>query len=164
MSLMSHSSASSQTVRAELDVRAVLAAVDTVLGRRDRPVALHEPRFGARERELVLDCIDTNWVSSAGKYVTQFEQMVAAATGARMPSPSSTAPRRCTPRCCSRASRPTTRCMLPSITFVATANAVSHAGAIPHFVEFELGYAGARSGGAGRASCTRSRCAGTANA
>ena len=48
-----------------------------------RPVALHEPRFGARERELVLDCIDTNWVSSAGKYVTQFEQMVAAATGAR---------------------------------------------------------------------------------
>ena len=39
--------------------------------------------LGARERELVLDCIDTNWVSTAGKYVTQFEQMVAAATGAR---------------------------------------------------------------------------------
>ena len=35
--------------------------------------------------------------------------------------------------------------LLPSITFVATANAVSHAGAIPHFVDFELGYAGCRS-------------------
>ena len=52
-------------------------------GSATRPVALHEPRLGARERELVLDCIDTNWVSSAGKYVTRFEQMVAAATGAR---------------------------------------------------------------------------------
>ena len=35
------------------------------------------------EEQLVLDCIDTNWVSSAGKYVTRFEEMVAAATGAR---------------------------------------------------------------------------------
>jgi perosamine synthetase len=67
----------------ELDVQAVLKAVDDVLLSATRPVALHEPRLGARERELVLDCIDTNWVSSAGKYVTQFEQMVAAATGAR---------------------------------------------------------------------------------
>ena len=67
---------------AELDVPAVLAAVDTVLASATRPVALHEPRLGARERELVVDCIDTNWVSSAGKYVTQFEQMIAAATGA----------------------------------------------------------------------------------
>src|SRR3982074_3612751 len=68
---------------AELDVRAVLEAVDTVLASATRPVALHEPRLGARERELVLHCIDTTWVSTAGKYVSQFEQMVAAATGAR---------------------------------------------------------------------------------
>ena len=68
---------------AELDTRAILDAVDAVLADATRPVELHEPRFGARERELVLDCIDTGWVSTAGKYVGQFEQMVAAATGVR---------------------------------------------------------------------------------
>src|SRR5262245_37552379 len=67
---------------AGFEVNAILDALDKVLAGAARPVALHEPRFGVRERELVLDCIDTNWVSSAGKYVTQFEQMVAAATGA----------------------------------------------------------------------------------
>src|SRR5215813_1137987 len=68
---------------AVLDTRAILDAVDATLGDATRPVELHEPRFGTRERELVLDCIDTGWVSTAGKYVTQFEQMVASATGAR---------------------------------------------------------------------------------
>jgi len=66
-----------------LDFKPMLDAVDVVLGDAARPVELHEPRFGARERELVLDCIDTNWVSSAGKYVTRFEEMVAEATGSR---------------------------------------------------------------------------------
>src|ERR1700759_651050 len=66
---------------AALDTRAILDAVDAVLADAARPVELHEPRFGARERELVLDCIDTGWVSTAGKYVGQFEEMVASATG-----------------------------------------------------------------------------------
>src|SRR2546422_6351846 len=69
--------------RANLDLDAVLEAVDTVLAAATRPVALHEPRLGTRERELVLDCIDTNWVSTAGKYASRFEQMVATATAAR---------------------------------------------------------------------------------
>ena len=60
---------------AMLDTRAILDAVDAVLADAVRPVELHEPRFGARERELVLDCIDTGWVSTAGKYVGQFEQI-----------------------------------------------------------------------------------------
>ncbi len=95
---------------AALDTRAILDAVDTVLVDAARPVELHEPRFGARERELVLDCIDTGWVSTAGKYVDAIR-----ADGCRgdaasaMPSPSSTVPRRCTPRCCWRASSRTTR-------------------------------------------------------
>ena len=55
-----------------LDLKPVLQAVDAALGAAARLVEVHEPRFGERERELVLDCIDTNWVSSAGKYVTRF--------------------------------------------------------------------------------------------
>ncbi|MEA2919470.1 MAG: perosamine synthetase [Bradyrhizobium sp.] len=120
---------------AELDVRAVVDAVDTVLASATRPVALHEPRLGARERELVLDCIDTNWVSSAGKYVTQFEQMVAAATGARHAVATVNGTAALHAALLLEGVKPDDEVMLPAITFVATANAVSHAGAIPHFVD-----------------------------
>jgi len=120
---------------AELDVHAVLEAVDTVLSSATRPVALHEPRLGARERELVLDCIDTNWVSSAGKYVTQFEQMVAAATGARHAIAIVNGTAALHAALLLEGVQAHDEVILPSITFVATANAVSHASAIPHFVD-----------------------------
>ena len=119
----------------ELDVQAVLIAVDEVLLSATRPVALHEPRFGERERELVLDCIDTNWVSSAGKYVTQFEQMVAAATGARHAVAIVNGTAALHAALLLEGVQANDEVILPAITFVATANAVSHAGAIPHFVD-----------------------------
>ncbi len=33
-----------------------------------------EPLLNGREKEYVMDCMDTNWVSSAGKYITLFEE------------------------------------------------------------------------------------------
>jgi perosamine synthetase len=120
---------------AVLDTQAILDAVDAVLADASRPVELHEPRFGARERELVLDCIDTGWVSTAGKYVTQFEQVVAAAVGVRhaIAIVNGTAALHAT--LLLEGVKPDDEVILPSITFVATANSVSHAGAVPHFVD-----------------------------
>lgn len=46
-------------------------------------IPLHEPRFSEREKELVMDCIDSTFVSSVGKYVEQFEQQLAEYTGAK---------------------------------------------------------------------------------
>ena len=137
---------------AVLDTRAILDAVDAVLADATRPVELHEPRFGARERELVLDCIDTGWVSTAGKYVGQFEQMVAAATGVRHAIAIVNGTAALHAALLVEGVKPNDEVILPSITFVATANAVSHTGAVPHFVDFDLGDAGARSRRAGAAS------------
>ena len=121
--------------RAEFDLDAVIEAVDTVLAAATRPVGLHEPRLGARERELVLDCIDTNWVSTAGKYVGQFEQMVAAATGARHAIAIVNGTAALHAALLLEGVQANDEVILPAITFVATANAVSHAGAIPHIVD-----------------------------
>jgi perosamine synthetase len=120
---------------AALDVRAIIEAVDTAIGSAARPVALHEPRLGAREREFVLDCIDTNWVSSVGKYVNRFEQMVAAATGAAHAIAIVNGTAALHAALLLEGVKPNDEIIVPSITFVATANAVSHAGAIPHFVD-----------------------------
>jgi perosamine synthetase len=120
---------------AALDTRVILDAVDAVLVDATRPVELHEPRFGDRERELVLDCIDTGWVSTAGKYVTQFEQMVAAASGVRHAIAIVNGTAALHAALLAEGVKPNDEVILPSITFVATANAVSHAGAVPHFVD-----------------------------
>ena len=44
-------------------------------------VGLHEPRFVGNEKKYVADCIDSTFVSSVGKYVDRFEQMVEEFTG-----------------------------------------------------------------------------------
>jgi perosamine synthetase len=121
---------------AALDIAAVVEAVDMVVGSAiRRPVALHEPWLGARERELVLDCIDTNWVSTAGKYVNRFEEMIAATTGAAHAIATVNGTTALHAALLLEGVKPNDEVIMPAITFVATANAVSHAGAIPHFVD-----------------------------
>lgn len=47
------------------------------------PVPLHRPVFGGSEREALVACIDSNFVSSVGEKVTEFEQRLAGFTGTR---------------------------------------------------------------------------------
>ncbi len=44
------------------------------------PVA--DPRLGEAERRYVIDCLDSHWISSAGKYITDFEELFASTFGA----------------------------------------------------------------------------------
>lgn len=44
-------------------------------------IPVNEPVIGARERELVLECLDTGWISSDGPFVGQFEQRFAQEVG-----------------------------------------------------------------------------------
>jgi perosamine synthetase len=106
-----------------------------VLASAERPVALHEPKFGARERELVVDCIDTGWVSSAGRYVTLFEEVIASAIGVPHAIAVVNGTAALHAALVLEGVKPGDEVIVPAITFVATANAVSHAGAIPHFVD-----------------------------
>ena len=47
------------------------------------PVPLHAPVFLGKEKEYLLDCIDSTYVSYVGKYVNRFEEMTAEYTGAK---------------------------------------------------------------------------------
>ena len=44
----------------------VVQRIRGVIGTEEAVVPLHVPEFHGRERELLLDCIDTGWVSSVG--------------------------------------------------------------------------------------------------
>lgn len=122
--------------RAAFDPEAVVRALRTVLGG-DGPIALHEPSLRGREWEYVKDCLDSGWVSYAGNYVGRFEGMLSEVTGARhaVAVVSGTAALHTALVLCGV--RPGDEVLIPTLTFVATANAVAHAGAIPHFVDSE---------------------------
>lgn len=99
------------------------------------PVVLHEPFFNGNERQYVTDCIDTNWVSTVGKYVNLFEQLISRVTGARhaIATINGTAALHI---CLLLAGvKPGDEVLTPALTFVAAANAVAYSNAIPHFVD-----------------------------
>lgn len=98
-------------------------------------VPLHIPEFLGRERELVLDCIDTGWVSSVGAHVDAFEARVAGVCGAAhgVAVANGTAALQVALQVAGVA--PGDEVLMPALTFVATANAASHLGAMPHFVD-----------------------------
>lgn len=106
-----------------------------ILGKSAGFVPLHEPEFNGEEETLVTDCIRSGWVSSVGKYVDSFEQEVAKACGAKygVAVVNGTAALEVALRVAGVV--PGDEVLMPSLTFIATANATHHLGAIPHFVD-----------------------------
>jgi perosamine synthetase len=113
----------------------VLAAVASVVGA--GPVALHEPRFAGNEWAYVKECLDSTFVSSVGKFVDRFESDLAAYTGAKhaVAVVNGTAALHVALRLAGVC--PGDEVLIPTLTFIATANAVSYCGAVPHFVDSE---------------------------
>ena len=120
-----------------LDLNRIVEALKTVLPKDGKPVALHEPFFSGNEWVYVKECLDTGWVSSAGKFVGKFEKMLADFTGAKytVAVVNGTAAL----HICLKLLDVTfgDEILVPALTFVATANAVAYCGATPHFVDSE---------------------------
>lgn len=114
---------------------AILAAVRKVVPVERGPVALHEPEFHGREREYVWDCINSGWVSSVGAYVDRFEAMLAETTGAAHAVATVNGTAALHVALLLAGVRPGDEVLIPTFTFIATANAVSYCGATPHFVD-----------------------------
>jgi perosamine synthetase len=118
-------------------VTLTLAAVRSVLGEASRTIALHEPEFSGREWDYVKECIDTGWVSSVGAFVDRFENDLRACTGAGHAVATSNGTAALHVCLLLAGVQPADEVLMPALTFIATANAVSYAGAVPHFVDSE---------------------------
>ena len=114
-----------------------LAAIKRCLPDDQDFVALHEPYFAGNEWAYLKECIDTGWVSSVGKFVDQFETKLSEFTGARYAV--ATVNGTAALHTCLKLVDVTAgdEILVPALTFVATANAISYCGAIPHFVDSE---------------------------
>ena len=99
------------------------------------PAALHEPEIAGNEWTYVKECLDTGWVSSVGSYVDRFEAMIAEQTGAKhaIATVNGTAALHA---CYTLAGvKAGDEVIVPTLTFVGTANAVAYLGAAPHFAD-----------------------------
>jgi perosamine synthetase len=115
----------------------VLTAVRDVLGQPSQALALHEPEFAGREWDYIKECLDSGWVSSAGSYVDRFERGLATYTGATHAITTSNGTAALHMCLLLAGVKAGDEVLVPTLTFVATANAVSYLAATPHFVDSE---------------------------
>lgn len=100
-------------------------------------VPLHRPVFEGREKQYLIDCIDSNFVSSVGAKVTEFEQQIAAFTGARyaIATVNGTAALHVALQLAGVGRGD--EVLSQALTFIATCNALSYAGATPVFIDVD---------------------------
>ena len=98
-------------------------------------IPLSVPTLAGREWEYVKECLDTEWVSSAGKYVELFEARIAEFTGAKhaIACVNGTSALQVSLRLAGVARGD--EVIMPSLTFIAPVNAVNYCGADPLFMD-----------------------------
>jgi perosamine synthetase len=99
------------------------------------PIA--EPLLGGNELAYVTDCIVSNWISSSGKYVKMFEENFAKFIGTQYAVATSNGTTALHLAILVSDIGPGDEVIVPSISFIATANAVTYTGATPIFVDID---------------------------
>ena len=119
----------------ELLASQVIEAIRSAVG--SGPKALHEPTFSGNEWDYLKECLDSTFVSSVGKFVDRFEHDLAQYTGANyaVATVNGTAALHIALKLAGVIQND--EVLIPALTFVATANAVTYCNAIPHFVDSE---------------------------
>ena len=98
-------------------------------------IPLCEPTLGGNEWKYVKECLDTNWVSSAGKFVDRFEEMVAAYMGARYAVATASGTAALHVALLVAGVQPEDEVLVSALTFVAPVNAIRYVGAWPVFMD-----------------------------
>lgn len=99
------------------------------------PLAI--PNLSGNEGRYLQECVATNYVSSVGPYVTRFEEMVALATGTRRAVATSSGTTGLHAALTAVGVRHDDLVVLPSFTFIASANAITHCGASPWLFDID---------------------------
>lgn len=100
-------------------------------------IPVYEPVLGGNEKKYVLDCLESNWISSLGKYVTEFEEKFSGFCGRKFGVSVANGTVALQLALIALGVKEGDEVIVPDLTFVATANAVSYTGAKPVFVDSE---------------------------
>ena len=101
-------------------------------------IPLHRPVFEGNECQYLIDCIDSNFVSSVGEKVTEFEEKVATFTGSKYAVATVNGTAALHVAIELAGVKPGEEVISQALTFIATCNAISYAGAKPLFIDVDL--------------------------
>ncbi len=101
------------------------------------PVPLHAPVFSGNEKQYLLDCIDSTYVSYLGEFVTKFEETVSTYTGAKYSISMVNGTSALQVALNAIGVKRNTEVITQALTFVATANAISLSGGKPVFIDVD---------------------------
>ena len=100
-------------------------------------IPLHAPYFGGKEREYLIECIDSTFVSSVGPFVDRFERDMCAITGAQFAIAAVNGTAALHMAMIVAGVERDDEVLSQALTFVATANAISYIGAKPVFLDVD---------------------------
>lgn len=115
--------------------QSVVSFVRSVYG--DGFIPLHRPVFEGNEKQYLIDCIDSNFVSSVGARVTEFEQQIVAFTGAKHAIATVNGTAALHVALLLAGVEQGDEVISQALTFIATCNALTYAGAHPVFVDVD---------------------------
>src|SRR5262245_19017104 len=100
-------------------------------------IPLCVPNLAGNEGKYLAECIETTFVSTVGPFVTRFEKMVAEAAGVSYAASACSGTAALHAGLIAVGVRPGDLVICPSFTFVASANAISHCGALPWLFDID---------------------------
>ncbi len=113
----------------------ILDAISKVVGK--KKIALHEPVFWSNEKKQLSKCINSTFVSTAGKFVDVFEKKIKNYTKSKYVLATNSGTSALHISFLISGVQPNDEVLIPALNFVASSNAAIYCGAIPHFIDSE---------------------------
>ena len=115
-----------------------VGAIRSVVGHSGEAIGLHVPEIGELEKKYINECLDSTFVSSVGAFIPKLEERMQEITGAKHAIAVSNGTVGLQVAMFLAGVEPGDEVVIPTLSFIATANAVSHCGAVPYFVDSEV--------------------------
>ncbi|MDC0473565.1 LegC family aminotransferase [Alphaproteobacteria bacterium] len=112
----------------------IIKCIRDIFGKK-KSIGLHEPIFAGKEREYVVDAVDSTFVSSVGPYVTEFENVIADFCEAEAATATVNGTAALHTALLLSGVKQNDLVVTQALTFVATCNAIRYCGAEPAFVD-----------------------------
>jgi perosamine synthetase len=98
-------------------------------------IPVYQPSLGGNEKRYVNECLDSTWISSKGEFLPRFEQSFAGYTGAAYATAVCNGTVAIHLALVALGIGPGDEVIVPTLTYIASVNAIAYTGATPVFVD-----------------------------
>jgi len=98
-------------------------------------IPVYQPSLNGNEKKYVAECLDSTWISSKGKFVSEFETEFGKYTGIEYATSCSNGTVALHLALLALGVGPGDEVIVPTLTYIASVNAITYTGATPVFVD-----------------------------